>query len=197
MYGIGSVSPLNVDISSRAGVGDVTLSAENGISGVLGGATLSTAQQLARAVSSGDTLASIKALSPALGNYMQAVMGHTEGRRARKNSELDSMYDQVLKATGFRNVNESIAGDMQGIIASERSARTNARQKVMDSVIAKQTDGEKLSAEDVAELKRLGVTGKQLSDERNKKRMEAKDRMQSGLSKRERAEHREMLKFLK
>lgn len=197
MYGIGSVSPLNVDVSSRAGVGDVTLSAENGISGVLGGATLSTAQQLAKAVSSGDTLASIKALSPALGNYMQAVMGHTEGRRARKNSELDTMYDQILKATGFRNVDESIAGDMQGIIASERSARTNARQKVMDSVIAKQTDGEKLSAEDIAELKRLGVTGKQLRDERNKKRMEAKDRMQSGLSKRERAEHREMLKFLK
>lgn len=197
MYGIGSVSPLNVDVSSRAGVGDVTLSAENGISGVLGGATLSTAQQLAKAVSSGDTLASIKALSPALGNYMQAVMGHTEGRRARKNSELDTMYDQILKATGFRNVDESIAGDMQGIIASERSARTNARQKVMDSVIAKQTDGEKLSAEDVAELKRLGVTGKQLRDERNKKRMEAKDRMQSGLSKRERAEHREMLEFLK
>lgn len=197
MYGIGSVSPLNVDVSSRAGVGDVTLSAENGISGVLGGATLSTAQQLAKAVSSGDTLASIKALSPALGNYMQAVMGHTEGRRARKNSELDTMYDQILKATGFRNVDESIAGDMQGIIASERSARTNARQKVMDSVIAKQTDGEKLSAEDVVELKRLGVTGKQLRDERNKKRMEAKDRMQSGLSKRERAEHREMLKFLK
>ena len=197
MYGIGSVSPLNVDVSSRAGVGDVTLSAENGISGVLGGATLSIAQQLAKAVSSGDTLASIKALSPALGNYMQAVMGHTEGRRARKNSELDTMYDQILKATGFRNVDESIAGDMQGIIASERSARTNARQKVMDSVIAKQTDGEKLSAEDVAELKRLGVTGKQLRDERNKKRMEAKDRMQSGLSKRERAEHREMLEFLK
>lgn len=197
MYGIGSVSPLNVDVSSRAGVGDVTLSAENGISGVLGGATLSTAQQLAKAVSSGDTLASIKALSPALGNYMQAVMGHTEGRRARKNSELDTMYDQILKATGFRNVDESIAGDMQGIIASERSARTNARQKVMDSVIAKQTDGEKLSAEDIAELKRLGVTGKQLRDERNKKRMEAKDRMQGGLSKRERAEHREMLKFLK
>lgn len=197
MYGIGSVSPLNVDISSRAGVGDVTLSAENGISGVLGGATLSTAQQLARAVSSGDTLASIKALSPALGNYMQAVMGHTEGRRARKNSELDSMYDQVLKATGFRNVNESIAGDMQGIIASERSARTNARQKIMDSVIAKQTAGEKLSAEDIAELKRLGVTGKQLQDERRKKQMEAKERMQSGLSKRERAEHQDLLRFLK
>ena len=196
MYGIGSVSPLNVDVSSRAGVGDVTLSAENGISGVLGGATLSTAQQLAKAVSSGDTLASIKALSPALGNYMQAVMGHTEGRRARKNSELDTMYDQILKATGFRNVDESIAGDMQGIIASERSARTNARQKVMDSVIAKQEDGKPLTADDVAELKRLGVTGKQLRDERNKKHMEAKDRMQSGLSKRERIEHKDLLKFL-
>lgn len=197
LYGLPSISPLNVDISNRAGVGDVTLAAENGISGVLGGATLSTAQQLAKAIAAGDTLASIKALSPALGNYMQAVIGHTEGRRARKNSELDTMYDQILKATGFRNVDESIAGDMQGIIASERSAKTNARQRIMDSVIAKQTAGEKLSAEDIAELKRLGVTGKQLRDERNKKRMEAKDRMQKGMSKRERAENQELLKFLK
>lgn len=197
LYGLPSISPLNVDISNRAGVGDVTLAAENGISGVLGGATLSTAQQLAKAIAAGDTLASIKALSPALGNYMQAVIGHTEGRRARKNSELDTMYDQLLKATGFRNVDESIAGDMQGIIASERSARTDARQRIMDSVIAKQTAGEKLSTEDIAELKRLGVTGKQLRDERNKKRMEAKDRMQKGMSKRERAENQELLKFLK
>lgn len=200
MYGIMAASPINIDMSRRAGMGDISLSIDNGLTGLLGGATASTVKQTLQglpALFNGDILPTVKALSPALGNYMQAVSGHTEGRRGRTNSRLDNTYDAVLKAAGFRNVNESITSDAQQIVNSGKSERSKARQAIMDRVLTKQANKEQLSRDDIAELKKLGVTGQQLNNERMKKRMDAQGRLRSSLSDKDAVRYKELLKFVK
>lgn len=197
IYGLGAAA--NIDMSKRAGIGNVTPTIENGWKGLLGGPTASTGYQAAKGIAelfrSGNPLPTIKALSHTLGNYYAATVGYSEGKRGRTTSSYEDAYARTLKAAGFRSVDESIASDKQEIINDNRKERTSERAEIIDKVLAKQQRKEKLAPDDVRELKRLGITGKQLSSERAKKRMDNAGRLKAGMSKKEIRENRDLLNF--
>ena len=200
MYGL-SASIAGVDVSSRAGIGDVSLGSKSTVYGLLTGATGSTIEQSCKAIADfiqgeGSALAVARALSPSVGNIMQALGGETVGARGRKNSTLENNYEILLKATGFKNVDESIEKDTERILKEEKRLRLDERKKVIDRVIKKQERGEKIDQNDVAELRRLKVTGKQLANERKNKKLSAAERFKNGLSKEELSSNKAILNFM-
>lgn len=197
IYGLGAVDPINIDASSRVGVGDVNPSAKNGLDSMLGGASYDTAKQFAKAVGHGDSLQAIKALSPTLGNYAQAVMGHTEGSRGRKLNNIEGIYERLLKATGFRNADESIQRDVKNIVSDENKELRNKQKALIDNALGKQAEGHELSKDEIKDLKDAGVTGKMLQNERVKKAQTDKERMLSNMGKKQKQHNQDVLKFMK
>ena len=193
-YGIGGPT-LGIDFSNRVGVGDISFASGDSLAEYMGGATFSTAKQLAKAIGTGDTLAGLKALSPALGNYVQAYMGHTEGTRGRTNNKLNGAYEQILKSAGFRTVDESVERDRKLIVNEEKAQYSKERQKAIDKAIGTLNDGKLLTPTEVSELKKYKVTPKAFKAERIKKSQTAKQRMLSGMNKRERYENRSLMQF--
>ena len=198
MYGVGAMA--DMDLSGRAGLGSVNpAKLPKGLGELLGGPTYGTIEQAVAGVPSlmqGDPLPVVKALSPALGNYIQAAQGYSQGRRARTNSIYETTYEQILKAAGFRSVSESKAYDVESIIRDERSERTKERAAAMDRIISKLDKGERLDKGDFADIQRLGITRKQLKAERLKKRADRKGRLEAGLSKEENTKYRNLLNSL-
>ena len=168
---------------------------KHGLTGLLGGATYSTVVDFAKALAGGDALAGLKALSPALANYYQAAAGQTEGKRGRTMSKLDSIHDRLLKATGFRNVNESISHDVKTIASTEQSEFNKGRQAAVDNAVKRRMSGQQLTTDDIAQLKKYRVTGDMLKRELRNKAGTQDDRTIKGMSKRQRYENRDLINF--
>lgn len=198
VYGVGALA--NADLSRRNGLGDVNpANLPSSIGEILFGPTYSTIKQSIAGIPAmldGNPLPVIKALSPGAANYIQAAQGYSENRRGRKLTDYETTYDQILKAAGFRSVDESKAYDVENIIKEERSNRTKERAAIIDKTIEKLNNGETLSKEDIQELQRLRVTGKQLKEERAKKANSSTGRMKENLSKEERYKYQSLVNTL-
>lgn len=181
-YGIGGAA--GVDVSRRVGLADVVPSEES-LWKIVGGPTGSTLAQFVASAMNGDGAGVVKAWSPALGHAVDAWRGYRTNTKGQVAARYEGL-DRVLKATGFRPVEEAITGDMQSAVYAERTRYRNERAAVMRRVAEKQLNGEQLSKEDYDDLRRLKVTGKQLMDARRKMGMTNKERIQDSLTRRDR-----------
>lgn len=193
LYGIGA--GVNVDISRRFGLGDV-LPSDVSLDSV-GGATFSTAKNTAQLIGNvmhGDTgsaLANLRGISPGVANIVSAAMGRSYGKRGRLLSEYDSMYDRILKAMGFRSADEAVASDIQSLYYDEKKDRAEEKQRAIDDFLR---DG---SVENARRLKELGVKPETVKKERQRKKQNRMSRIESAMTKKERREYQDLLKFAK
>lgn len=181
-YGMGGAA--GVDVSRRVGLADVVPS-EDSLWKLVGGPTGSTITQFVTAAANGDGAGVVKAWSPALGHAVDAWRGYRTNTKGQVAARYEGL-DRMLKATGFRPVEEAITSDMQSAVYAERTRYRNERAKVMQRVAEKQLNGEQLAKEDYDDLRRLKVTGKQLMDARRKMGMTNKERIQDSLTRRDR-----------
>lgn len=181
-YGMGGAA--GVDVSRRVGLADVVPS-EDSLWKLVGGPTGSTITQFVTAAANGDGAGVVKAWSPALGHAVDAWRGYRTNTKGQVAARYEGL-DRVLKATGFRPVEEAITGDMQSAVYAERTRYRNERAAVMRRVAEKQLNGEQLTKDDYDDLRRMKVTGKQLMDARRKMGMTNKERIQDSLTRRDR-----------
>jgi len=183
VYGVFSTA--NVDISSRAGVGDAIPSSTMNL---LGPAVSSVIQPLMYA-KDGDAMQALKMLSPGIANIIMAVSGKNEGSRGRTNAVYDSAYDRVLRGLGFKSVDESIATDKQSILYDDRKQLQKEKQDAVDDFI------DNPSSDNLARIKELGIKPKTVKDERKRKQEDKAGRMKDSMSKKKQKENDDFLSF--
>ncbi|WP_026329433.1 hypothetical protein [Propionispira raffinosivorans] len=91
----------------------------------------------------------------------------------------DEWDDRLLKAIGFRSIEESKMSDIKSIAISDKDRLIKEKQKALDGYIKDP------SSDNAAKLKDVGVKPQTVKDERKKKEMTSKERNISNLSKRE------------
>lgn len=184
LYGIGSA--VDVDVSSRVGLGDAVPDRVAS----LAGPTASTVWNVAKGLYAGDAWErNVRSFSPGLGNLILAAEGRSIGKRGRTNAEYTSTYQRLLRGMGFNSTEESDAWLIQFILSNERNKKQSKEQELIDEFLANET------AENAAKLKEAGISKKRVQEERKKKKLDARKRMESGLSKKEQKEYQYLLNW--
>lgn len=184
LYGIGS--GVNVDVSSRVGMGDAI---PDRWSSMLG-PTASTLWNVAKSMYAGDAWEKqIRNVSPGLGNLILAAEGRSIGKRGRTNAEYTSTYQRLLRGMGFNSTEESDAWLIQSILSNERSSKQNEKQALIDAYLQNPTP------ENAMKLKKAGIKASTVKAERKKKALDVRRRLESGLSKKEQKEYQYLLNW--
>ncbi len=184
LYGVGSA--VDVDVSSRVGLGDAVPDRVAS----LAGPTASTVWNVAKGLYAGDAWErNVRSFSPGLGNLILAAEGRSIGKRGRTNAEYTSTYQRLLRGMGFNSTEESDAWLIQFILSNERNKKQSKEQELIDEFLANET------AENAAKLKEAGISKKRVQEERKKKKLDARKRMESGLSKKEQKEYQYLLNW--
>lgn len=173
LYGIGA-STIGIDISNRAGLSDVLPSKTSD----LAGAALSKPYNFVADLLKGDKASMIRDVSPGVYNqYAAWIAGHSEGKRGRTNNVYDSFYDKALRAIGFKSTAERVDSDVSRIATMRKSKLTAEKQQAIDDYIADD------STANAMRLKELGITPKQVREERAKKKQDRLERSKASRSK--------------
>lgn len=130
-------------------------------------------------------------VSPGMGNIAQAIAGESNKTNGRTNTVYDTAYDRVLRAMGFKSVDEAITTDMKAIVSQRKNEKKNARQQAVDNYLKEPT------SENVGELRKLGITPKQVNEERKKKSQTGLQRTEESVSKKERRSYKDLYDFAK
>lgn len=173
LYGLGA-STLGIDISSRAGLSDVVPTSGRDLMG----ASISKPVSFISDFFKGDKAAMIRDFSPGIYNqYAAWIAGESTGKRGRVNNTYDTFYDKLLRAIGFKSTEERVDSDIARIVTMRKTNRSEERQKAIDDYIADS------STENFLKLKKLGITAKQVKEERAKKKMDKLERAKAIRSK--------------
>lgn len=184
LYGVGS--GVNVDVSSRVGMGDAI---PDRWSSMLG-PTASTFWNVAKSMYAGDAWEKqIRNISPGLGNLILAAEGRSIGKRGRTNAEYTSAYQRLLRGMGFNSTEESDAWLVQSILSNERSGKQTEKQALIDEYLQNPT------TENAMRLKKAGIKPSTVKAERKKKALDSRRRLESGLSKKEQKEYQYLLNW--
>ncbi len=178
MYGGSTV--FCVDVSSRAGLSDVIPTKPtdllgampNKISGLVGDTMKFIAEP-----SYGNGANAIRDLSPGIYNIMTAVAGSSTGKRGRTMTRYEDAWSRILRAAGFRSVEESNVADVERIMKRNNKKKQQKEQEAIDAYI------ENPSGKNGMRLKELGISPKRVQAEREKKKMDRTERLTSGMSK--------------
>lgn len=107
----GALSNLGIDVSSRTGMADIVGAqlpkTKVELLAKLFGPAGSTLYGMGRTAAAGDPVGMVKALSPSIGNALQAYFGEATTRRGRVRTRYASEYDRLIKALGFMPTHES------------------------------------------------------------------------------------------
>lgn len=185
MYGVPAI--LGMNISSRAGLSDVIPTSL----GDFAGPTASKSVRLAQDMLGGDWANALRDVSPGLYNLYAGYTGEARGKRGRLNDRYDTLYDKLLRAVGFRSVEESVPVDMQRIISRDKAALTKERQAAQDAYIENPT------SENKARLKELGINPKTVTKEAQKKQQTREERMEGSVSKKDAARYKPLTDYAK
>ena len=188
MYGMPAL--LNINLSSRAGLADVIPTEGINFAGPL----VSKLYQLKRdglrwMYQGGDWANVLRDVSPGLYNLVAASRGETYDRRGRINDRYTTTWDRILRAVGFRSVDESINSDVQRIIRNQKSKRTQEEQGAIDAAIKNPTSA------NLAKLKELGIDPKRYKTEKEKKGTTKNDRTAKSVPKRQKNDYDYLLNF--
>ena len=183
MYGGAAV--LNANLSNRAGLSDVIPTSL----GDFAGPTLSKSARFISDLHDGAWANALRDVSPGLYNMYAAASGESRGKRDRLNDRYVTAWDRILRAVGFRSVDETIPTDMQRIINMRKTKETQEKQDAIDAYL------EDPSTENAIRLKALGIKPKAVADERKKKQQSRRERTQSGMSKSKQQENERLIQF--
>ncbi|QDR80243.1 glucosaminidase domain-containing protein [Sporomusa termitida] len=194
-YGIlGAIPKYGVDVSKSTGIGDFG-SADNmprnawerffSAFGPGGSTIYNTGVKVAE----GDPIGVLNAIAPALGDMAAAITGEKKGKRDRVLNRYEEMHERILKAAGFRTMEEAIASDRGQIEKDVLRAKRDKVAAAIDAYLAAEAAGnQKEKAKAGRELARLRVTGKQLDDERQRKRQTSLERTEQNIPRKYRQE---------
>lgn len=197
MYGLLAARPVNIDISQRFGMGDFILPPKSTLVDILGGPTLSTLTQMYIGIHKNDPLQVLKGFSPALGNYAQVLMGKTVDKKGRTMRGLESTYDKIVKALGFRLADESINSDISQVKSQRQSEAQEERQGFIRELLDKEENGESRTPEDIKRMKEYGITNKKLKQYRQQRNSSFNERVTHSGSKKFRQENDALTNFAK
>lgn len=182
-----------VDIASRVGIGGfgttrMPQDVREGL-GRMFGVTGDTVYNAIRQISQGNSIEAVKAITPGVGNILQAVAGETKGKRGRTQTRYEEGMSRVIKALGFMPIEESVERDRDWIINTEKQRLRDKVAEAIDAYLAAEAAGnQKAKAKAGRELQRLRVTGKQLDDERQRKRKTSLERTEQNIPRKYRQE---------
>ena len=193
LYGV--LSNIGIDISSRVGMGDI-LNNDESVLAAATGVFGSTISGLYKASQNRDIVSGFKAVSPAIGNMLQAGMGYSVDSKGRLAYRYDTVWDKVQKGIGFRDVEESIAYDKQRIYYKTRDEVREKKKEVVQDYLENRTPANK------KKVFALGVTSSELrralKKQKNDNAQRAKDKQQrfeDRLSKKDKKEFENILSF--
>lgn len=185
LYGASGV--FNINLSSRAGLSDVIPSSM----GDFAGPTLSKGARLVKDYNENNWPSMLRDVSPGMYNLYAAYAGESRGKRDRLNDRYVTAWDRILRAVGFRSVDETIPTDMQRIISREKSAATKERQEAQDAYIKDPT------SENKQRLKDLGIKEKDVQKEATKKNQTREERTQGTVPKKDKDKYKPLTDFMK
>ena len=142
-----------------------------------------------------DPLQVLKGFSPALGNYAQVLLGKTVDKKGRTMRELDSTYDKIVKAVGFRLADESINFDISQVKSQRQSEAQEDRQGFIRELLDKEETGESRTPEDIKRMKEFGITNKKLEQYRNQRNSSFNERVSKTGSKKFRESNDALMNF--
>lgn len=147
MYGGGAVA--NVDMSRRAGMASIL--PQDFLTAIIG-PTGSTLLNTASGIAKGDTEGALQSFSPGIFNIYAAIQGSTTDRYGKTKTIYENAYDRLIRAMGFRSVDESAVADMNRIRMHERGEYSDERQRAMKDFY------EDRSPENARRMRELGIT---------------------------------------
>ena len=174
LYGAPALA--NMNISNRAGMSDVI---PTSLGDLFAGPAASKLVRFAQDFGGGNWANALRDVSPGLYNLYAGYSGEARGKRGRLNDRYDGAWDRILRAVGFKSVEESVPVDMQRIISRDKAARTKEKQAAQDAYIESPT------SENKARLKELGVNPKTVTKEAQKKQQTREQRMESTVPKKD------------
>jgi len=174
LYGAPALA--NMNISNRAGLSDVI---PTSLGNLFAGPAASKLVRFAQDFGGGNWANALRDVSPGLYNLYAGYSGEARGKRGRLNDRYDTAWDRILRAVGYKSVEESVPVDMQRIISRDKAARTKEKQAAQDAYIESPT------SENKARLKELGVNPKTVTKEAQKKQQTREQRMESTVPKKD------------
>jgi len=183
MYGI--FSNVGIDISNRAGMANFFTDIK------FGGPFAGMVGNVAKQISNGNPIETIKAVSPSVGNMLQAVVGETRTTRHRVGTTYDSKYEKLLHAVGFRTIDEAITTDLKDAMYNQRTEAKEDEQDAIDAFIKNPT------TENRSRLIELKITHKRIENERRKKSLNNRERATDSMTKKQKEVLKDTLEFAK
>ena len=126
----------------------------------LGGPALSSVYGVQQQMKQGNPIEALKAVSPALGNMVQAYVGESRTTRHRVNARYDTVYDKLVHAFGFRSVEESKNSFITNYEYEQKSKLTRMKQEAIQEYINDPSD------ENRCLINALGITERQIKEAR-------------------------------
>ena len=142
LYGI--LANANINISERVGMsnafsgeyyGDKPQSSAGALVQALGGPLVSTVYNVAKQAANHNPIETIKAVSPSLGNILQAIVGETRTTHHRVGTVYEDAYSRVMHALGFRSVDETNNSFVNSYLYNQQKQEREDRKDAMDAYI--------------------------------------------------------------
>lgn len=179
LYGI--LANANINISERVGMsnafsgeyyGNKPESSAGALLQLLGGPLVSTAYNVATQIGNHNPIETIKAVSPSLGNMLQAVVGETRTTHHRVGTVYEDMYSRVMHGLGFRSVDETNNSFVNSYLYKQQKQAQEDRKDAMDAYIRNP------SSENRQRMTSLGVTDKTFKTYKENANKSSKERSQ-------------------
>lgn len=142
LYGI--LADANINISERVGMsnafsgeyyGNKPESSAGALLQLFGGPLVSTVYNVATQIGNHNPIETIKAVSPSLGNMLQAVVGETRTTHHRVGTVYEDMYSRVMHGLGFRSVDETNNSFVNSYLYKQKKQAQEDRKDAMDAYI--------------------------------------------------------------
>lgn len=179
LYGI--LANANINISERVGMsnafsgeyyGNKPQSSAGALLQLFGGPLVSTVYNVATQIGNHNPIETIKAVSPSLGNMLQAVVGETRTTHHRVGTVYEDMYSRVMHALGFRSVDETNNSFVNSYLYKQQKQAQEDRKDAMDAYIRDP------SSENRQRMTSLGVTDKTFKTYKENANKSSKERSQ-------------------
>jgi hypothetical protein len=112
----------------------------------------------------------IKAVSPGLGNWIQAALGETHTTHHRVGSTYDGMYERILHGMGFRHIDETNTQFINSYLYESSQRQKEDKKFIMDAYL------DDPSEENRHQLILWGISDKQLKQYKDSREKSSRDR---------------------
>lgn len=179
LYGI--LSNVGINISERVGMsnafsgeyyGNKPESSAGALAQLFGGPLISTIFNATTQAANHNPIETIKAISPSIGNMLQAVYGETHTTHHRVGTVYEDAYSRVMHALGFRSVDETNNSFVNSYLYKQQKQAQEDKKDAMDAYIRDPSEENKQS------MMGYGVTDKTFKTYKENANKSSKERSQ-------------------